>query len=355
MASAAKHIIQLVGAEVKEKAEGEEAAASNQSPPIPIIPAGALIQFLVQATCSDMPAEATVKAYGFTPPPFIDSTGYRLIRQETIAPTDISNLPGPQNPVTFFNIGVPGSTQTASAAATAFLEPCGTFDASGSAAFSVAPLSATSLDFFDYTVLEKFVVTLELDFGFGNKNGDPGFKIRATNMFLQDGYFGMIQLFKGCQQYQLEGWPVDQWQSIIEETDYVLDVQPDQEDHIGQRVQCQAGRLAVLNFDDAPTIDIGGLILNPPTKTVVAVRQTCQFQSYFLFNPSTSDDPNADPNSMWYPVGHVIGWQISGQATWNPQKGKRTNPDAWTPEDLEPAAKQALPVSFPTWSKPVER
>ena len=67
-----------------------------------------------------------------------------------------------------------------------------------------------------------------------------------------------------------------------------------------------------------------------------------------MFNPSSNDEPNVDANSMWYPV-QVIGWQIKGQAVWD-SAGKRDDPNAWTIQELAPAAKQALPLSFPTWN-----
>ena len=165
--AAVKHIVQVLQHKGTNTADGDDAATNEKSTSIPTIPAGRKIEFTVQATCEGVPAEVTVEKFSFDSPFFIDSDGYRINLLGTTAPRYIITLPGPQNPVALFNIGPPESTQTASATATAFLEPCGTFDASGSATFTVARLFYDGLDSFGFTTLKTFTITPNLDFGSG--------------------------------------------------------------------------------------------------------------------------------------------------------------------------------------------
>ena len=163
----------------------------------------------------------------------------------------------------------------------------------------------------------------------------------------------MIQLHKGSTSYQLAGWPADRWQNLSEQDEYLLDVAQGQEDPISQRAYFGINKVTTIKFEDAPTISIAGLLEEEATKTVAAVKQDCQFQSYFMFNPSSQENPNADPNAIWYPV-QVIAWQIKGQAVWNSAQ-RRDDPDAWTVRELAPPVKQALPLHFPTWNSVMQR
>ena len=175
MASAVKHIIQLAQTHGKETEEGDDAATNGNPLSIPTIPAGRKIVFDVQATCEGAPAEVRVEKYDFESAFFIDSNAYKIHLLGTSAPRYITTLPEPQNPIAFFNIGIPETHQTVNATATAFSEPCGTFDASGYATFKVTRLFYSELNLFSSAILKSFVVTRNLDFGFGDRFGDPGF------------------------------------------------------------------------------------------------------------------------------------------------------------------------------------
>lgn len=349
MTSAVNHTIQLVEADTLREVEDAEDVTTQKSLTDPILPAGRLLKFTAKATCDGEPAQVSVQYYYFTPPPFINLSGYRPSLNVGPPPNFITDWPGPQNPVTFFSWGTPGTSQTVRVVATAFHPQCGTRDASGSAGFTVAPLVKEKLDFWNDVTLGEHLVTEDLEFSFGKVYVDAGFKFRSTKTFAQKGYFGMIELFKGVQQFRLDNWPADQWESVTNEQSYVLDVPRGQTDPISQRVNIEPNVPVALRFDDSPSISIQGLIKNPRTQTVSGVQQRCSFQCYFLFNASTSAEPNEDFNCMWYPIGQVIEWEIYGQAVWDPASGKRDQAHAWLVREVSRPVKRALPLSFPMW------
>ena len=315
-----------------------------------IVP-GRKAQVVTTAACNSAEAKVMVEAYQLPTGiygPLIDRNGYRPQPDTAVAPTYIS---GPyqsgSNPLEFFDIGSPNSSPDGSRqiAVTfqATKEPCGQWNAMGTVNFKVVPLTYDQLDFEEKTKLKEFAVSEFLYFGFGT-TVDPGFIFEQKTEFFQSGYFGVIQLISGDYQYQLEN--SNKWHDLKKIPDYVLDTPEDTMDPVNQRVKIGPG-IHTIHYRDAPGLDLKDLVRQEPA--VSSVQIDVKLKTYFMFNPSSSTDPNADLQTTWYPISPGLEWQCSGVADCRVSYPK-DNPTNWRCSTNRASKTRSLTNEFPVWT-----
>ena len=211
----------------------------------------------------------------------------------------------------------------------------------------IAPLSVEPFNFNKYAELGKFAISGYLYFGLGTRLW-PGFVVQQRVEFLQTGYFGVIQRVRGTYAYITR--TSREWIRIIDEQSYVLDVERDATDYINQRQKVRAGIITTVRFQDAPGIELDGLLKKSPG--TVGVEIDAAFETYFVFNPSSTGDPNLDMNTIWYPVGQPIAWkaaariELAGDDPWEPA--------AWRFVSNACNVYPSVMAPFPTWTGRVQ-
>lgn len=308
--------------------------------------AGRALQTVTTASCNGIPASVTVLNYVLTGGPFIDAAGYRPQFAFAAAPNIVSGYyANTDNPLVFFNVG--SGLQQVAVNATAFLEPCGEWDASSQNSFEILPIAGQQFDFYNNTRLGLFVLSEDLYFGFGTQNA-PGFWMEQTVPFNEPGYFGVIQLITDVYAYQRPSSP--DWINFSDDPVFVLDPVPESTDYIAARITIAPGPQQ-LSFIDAPGVYLQDIMKK--AADVVAVKINATFNTFFVFNPSTSPDPNNDPLTIWYPLGGVA-WDIGAKIQFDPNEGfPRTDTRAWK---FQENYAEMLPFTagFPTWTGTAE-